>query len=162
MKNKKVSDSKVTMAVSMQPADANPAGNVHGGVIMKQIDTAAAVCAIRHAGKLAVTASIDRLDFHHPVFVGELLFLKACINLVGSSSMEAGVRVEAENPLRGTVRHVASAYLTFVALDEEGNPASVPGLVLDGPEEERRNKEARQRRRLRLAEKKRERAGRQR
>ncbi len=160
MNSKKVSDSSVTMAVSMQPADANPAGNVHGGVIMKQIDTAAGVCAIRHAGQLAVTASIDRLDFHHPVFVGELLILKACINLVGSSSMESGVRVEAENPLEGTVRHVASAYLTFVALDEERRPAPVPGLILDGPQDQRRNKEARQRRRLRLAEKKREQAGR--
>lgn len=159
MAAKKVSDTSITMALSMQPADANPAGNVHGGVIMKQIDTAAGVVAVRHAGRHAVTASIDRLDFHHPVYVGELLILKACLNLVGTTSMEAGVRVEAENPLTGQVRHVASAYLTFVALDQRGRPTAVPGLILEGPEQERRHQEAQQRRRLRLAEKAREKAG---
>jgi acyl-CoA hydrolase len=156
MQSKHVSDSSVVMAVVMQPADANPAGNVHGGVIMNNIDSAAGVVALRHAAGNAVTASIDRLDFHNPVYVGELLFLKACINLVGKSSMEIGVRVEAENPQKGQVRHVASAYLTFVALDRDKRPASVPGLILETDEERRRNSEAISRRAMRLAEKEQE------
>lgn len=156
MESKRVSDSSVVMAVVMEPADANPAGNVHGGVIMKNIDSAAGVVALRHAAGNAVTASIDRLDFHNPVYVGELLFLKAGLNLVGKSSMEIGVRVEAENPRRGQVRHVASAYLTFVALDENKRPAPVPGLIMETVEERRRNAEATSRRNLRLAEKVRE------
>ncbi|MBU1275008.1 MAG: acyl-CoA thioesterase [Proteobacteria bacterium] len=156
MKSKRVSDSSVVMAVVMEPADANPAGNVHGGVIMKNIDSAGGVVALRHAAGNAVTASIDRLDFHNPVYVGELLFLKAGINLVGKSSMEIGVRVEAENPRQGQTRHVASAYLTFVALDENKRPASVPGLIMETADERRRNAEAMSRRNLRLAEKVRE------
>ena len=156
MESKRVSDSSVVMAVVMEPADANPAGNVHGGVIMKNIDSAAGVVALRHAAGNAVTASIDRLDFHNPVYVGELLFLKAGLNLVGKSSMEIGVRVEAENPRQGQVRHVASAYLTFVALDENKQPAPVPGLILETAAEQRRNGEAISRRNLRLAEKARE------
>ena len=144
------------MAIQMNPEDANPAGNVHGGVIMKYVDTAAGVVAIRHARKIAVTASIDRLDFHHPVFVGDLLILKASINLVGRTSLEVVVRVEAENLLTGEVRHTASAYLTFVALDSKGAPAGVPPLILEAEEEMRRNCEAQIRRQSRLAEKERE------
>ena len=160
MESKRVSDSSVVMAVVMQPADANPAGNVHGGVIMKNIDSAAGVVALRHAAGNAVTASIDRLDFHNPVYVGELLFLKASVNLVGKSSMEIGVRVEAENPIQGQVRHVASAYLTFVALDKSKRPAPVSGLILETAEEQRRHAEAVNRRNLRLAEKEQERQSR--
>ncbi len=160
MESKRVSDSSVVMAVVMQPADANPAGNVHGGVIMKNIDSAAGVVALRHAAGNAVTASIDRLDFHNPVYVGELLFLKSSVNLVGKSSMEIGVRVEAENPIQGQVRHVASAYLTFVALDKSKRPAPVPGLILETAEEQRRHAEAVNRRNLRLAEKEQERQSR--
>ncbi|MEW5914644.1 MAG: acyl-CoA thioesterase [Thermodesulfobacteriota bacterium] len=161
MENKRVSDSKVTTAVLMEPADANVAGNVHGGVIMKNIDNTAAVVALRHAGSNVVTASIDRLDFHNPVYVGELVFLKASLNRAGRSSMEVGVRVEAENPVQGQVRHVASAYLTFVALGEDGRPRPVPGLTLEGDQERRRNAEAADRQRTRLAEKERERASRE-
>lgn len=157
MEDKRVNDSSVKMAVSMEPADANPSGNVHGGVIMKNIDAAGGVVAIRHARRNTVTASIDRLDFHHPVFVGELLTLKASLNMVGSTSMEVGVRVEAENLISGNVRHVASAYLTFVSLDKDGRPSKVPGLILETPEEIRRNQEAKQRQQLRLAERVRER-----
>ncbi|HMK34431.1 MAG TPA: acyl-CoA thioesterase [Desulfomonilaceae bacterium] len=156
MQGKPVKESQMTMAIQMNPEDANPAGNVHGGVIMKYVDTAAGVVAIRHARKIAVTASIDRLDFHHPVFVGDLLILKASINLVGRTSLEVGVRVEAENLLTGEVRHTASAYLTFVALDSKGAPAGVPPLILEAEEEMRRNCEAQIRRQSRLAEKERE------
>lgn len=147
---KSISQTSVTMAQVMLPQDANPAGNIHGGVIMKLIDTAAAVVASRHAQRNTVTASIDSMSFHNPVYVGDLLILKAGINMVGKSSMEIGVRVEAEDYIRGIVRHTASAYLTFVALDESGNPAPVPKLRLETDEERRRNKEAEHRRSSRL------------
>ena len=156
MQGKCSHDTAVTMAVQMNPEDANPAGNVHGGVIMKYIDTAAGAVAIRHARKICVTASIDRIDFHHPVFVGDLLILKACLNLVGKSSLEVGVRVEAENLLTGKVTHTASAYLTFVALDENGRPTSVPPLITESAVECRRHTEATVRRKHRLEERNRE------
>ncbi len=156
MEGRKINDSSVVMAQVMIPQDANPSGNIHGGVVMKLIDTAAGVVASRHARSNAVTASIDRLDFHHPVFVGDLLFIKGSLNFVGRTSMEVGVRVEAENIMTGEVRHTASAYLTFVALDDNGKPKQVPPLVLETEEERRRNREAKIRREARLAEKKRE------
>ena len=156
MEGKKVEVSSVTMAQVMEPQDVNPAGNVHGGVIMKLIDDTAGVVACRHARTNAVTASIDRLDFHNPVFVGDLLFLKGSLNMVGRTSMEIGVRVEAENLITGHIRHTASAYLTFVALDKEGKPCPVPPLILETEEERRRNREAQIRRELRLKEKQQE------
>jgi len=156
MDGKTVSDSQMTMAIQMNPEDANPVGNVHGGVIMKYVDTAAGAVAIRHARKICVTASIDRLDFHNPVFVGDLLILKASVTLVGKTSMEVGVRVEAEDLLTGQVRHTASAYLTFVALDQKGAPAQAPPLILETEDEKRRNCEAQVRRQARLAQKERE------
>jgi uncharacterized protein (TIGR00369 family) len=156
MEGKRVKDSSVTMAQMMIPQDANPAGNVHGGVIIKLIDTAAGVVAGRHARSNVVTASIDRLDFHHPVFIGDLLFFKAGLNMVGRTSMEIGVRVEAENVMTGEVRHTASAYLTYVALDRNGRPHEVPQLILETGDEKRRNREAKARREIRLAERKKE------
>lgn len=150
MQGKTIKETSVTMAQVMLPQDANPAGNVHGGVIMKLIDTAAAVVASRHAQCNTVTASIDRLDFHHPVFVGDLLFLRASLNLAGKTSMEVGVRVEAENYITGTVRHTASAYLTFVALDGAGKPREIPPLIVESDEERRRNREAAGRKKIRL------------
>lgn len=148
---KSIAQTRVAMAQVMLPQDANPAGNIHGGVIMKLIDTAAAVVASRHAQCNTVTASIDSMSFHNPVYIGDLLILKAGINMVGRSSMEIGVRVEAEDYIRGIVRHTASAYLTFVALDEDGDPATVPGLRLESDDDRRRNREAEQRRNARLA-----------
>ena len=156
MNGKTVQESAVTIAQVMIPQDTNPSGNVHGGIIMKLIDTAAAVVASRHARSNVVTASIDRLDFHHPVFVGDLLMLKASLNLVGRTSMEIGVRVEAENLKSGEVRHTASAYLTYVALDDNGRPRTAPELILETEEDRRRNHEARIRREQRLSEKKQE------
>lgn len=154
---KKVSDTSMIMAMQMNPQDANPMGNVHGGVIMKHIDTAAGVTAMRHCGRPAVTASIDRLDFFHPCYVGELIILKASLNMVGTTSMEVGVRVETENPLTGVVRHTASAYLTFVALDDEGKPMPAPPLIAETDMEKLRGLQALERRKMRLAEKARER-----
>jgi len=157
MEGKKVSESRVIIAQAMNPENANPAGNVHGGDIMKLIDTAGGVAAARHARAHVVTASIDRLDFHHPVFIGDVLTLKASVNYVGKTSMEVGVRVEAENLLTGETRHTGSAYLTFVALDANKRPRQLPPLILDTDEDRHRNAEAEERRQMRLAEKKKER-----
>jgi acyl-CoA hydrolase len=121
---------------------------------MKEIDNAAGVVAVRHTRKICVTASIDRLDFHKPSFIGNLVTVKASVNMVGKTSMEIGVRVETEDLLAGTVTHLASAYLTFVALDENRRPVAVPPLKLVTDEDRRRNREAMARRALRLSEKK--------
>jgi len=158
MQGKKVRESSVLTAQVMNPQDANPAGNVHGGVIMKLIDTAAGAAAVKHSRANCVTASIDRLDFHHPVFIGDLVTLRASITYTGKSSMEVGVRVEAENLLTGKSRHTVSAYMTFVALDKNGRPIAIPPLILETPEEQRRNREAQARREARLREKTKEKA----
>lgn len=155
MEGKSVSETTVVLSHLMLPQDANPTGNVHGGVIMKYVDNAAGVVAIRHSRAISVTASIDQLDFYVPMYVGELLILKASLNYVGKTSMEIGVRVEGENLLTGEVKHVASAYLTFVALfDKDEKNKMVPPLICETPTERRRNEEARERRELRLLEKK--------
>ena len=156
MEGKSIRDSRMVIILQMTGQDANLAGNVHGGVVMKHIDSTAGIVAIRHASSNVVTASIDRLDFHSPVYIGDLLTLKASLNMVGRTSLEVGVRVEAENVLSGKVRHTASAYLTFVALGSDGRPIEVPPLILETEEEIRRNREAKARRELRLAEKIRE------
>jgi len=153
METKSVENSSVIMRHMVSQHDANLAGIMHGGVVMKHIDDAAGVVAIKHTGSNVVTASIDRLDFHNPVFIGNLLTVKACINMVGKTSMEIGVRVEAEDIISQTVRHTASAYLTFVALDEDNRPASVPPIEITTDAEKRRNQEAKDRRKVRLAEK---------
>ena len=153
---KNTQDSSVIISKVMLPQDANPAGIVHGGVIMKEIDNAAGVAAVRHTRKVCVTASIDRLDFHNPCYIGNLITVKAGINMTGKTSMEIGVRVETEDLFTGTRVHLASAYLTFVALDDKKKPVGVPPLTLETPEDIRRNKEAIARRKLRLAEKREE------
>jgi acyl-CoA hydrolase len=152
MEGKRVKDSSVVTAQMMIPQDANPAGNVHGGVVVKIIDEAAGVVAARHSRCNVVTASIDRMDFHLPIFVGDLLFFKACLNYVGKTSMEIGVRVEAENLMTGAVSHAASAYLTYVAIDKKGHPVEVPPLILESDEERRRHREGKARRETRLGE----------
>ncbi len=144
------------MAQQMNPQDANPYGNVHGGVLMKLIDTAAGAVAIRHSRSNAVTASVDRLDFHSPVFVGDLVTFKASLNMTGRTSMEVGVRVESENLRTGEIRKTASAYLTFVAIGDDGKPVEIPPLVPETEEDIRRNCEAKARRELRLRTKKQE------
>lgn len=150
---KTVKETSVTISLLMQPQDANPAGIVHGGVIMKEIDNAAGVVAVRHSRKIAVTASIDRIDFHNKVFVGNYVTVRASINHVGRTSMEIGARVEAEDLLTGEVNHVASAYLTFVALGVEKGE-SVPDVLAESEDEKRRNTEAKTRKKTWLALKK--------
>jgi acyl-CoA hydrolase len=136
----------------MQPEDANFMGVIHGGVILKLIDEAAGACAYRFARRRVVTASIDRTSFHFPVQIGSLVTLKACVNWAGRTSMEIGVRVEAEDLDDGTVTHTNSAYLVFVAIDENGQPTAVPQLTVDSDEDRRRWAAAEQRRAVRLAE----------
>jgi uncharacterized protein (TIGR00369 family) len=154
MQAKTVKESIVIMSQIMTPQDVNMAGNVHGGVIMKLIDTAASTVAVRHTRMNAVTASIDRIDFHSPVYVGELVTLKASLNFVGKTSMEIGVRVEAENVITGKVRHTSSAYLSFVSLDKNGKPSLVPPIITKSKDEIRRNNEAKARREVRLRQNK--------
>jgi acyl-CoA hydrolase len=132
--------------------DANLAGLVHGGTVMKLCDEAAAIAAIRHCGLRVVTAGVDRLTFVEPVHVGELLACSATVNAAWRTSMEIGVRVEAENPHSGERRHTSTAYVTMVALDEEGKPTAVPGVIAESDDETRRQREAEVRRRNRLAE----------
>jgi len=139
---KKVSATRLVLAQVMTPQDANIAGNVHGGNIMKLADTASAVVAIRHSGCLCVTASVDRFDFHAPVYVGNLITLCASLNHVGRTSMEVGVRVEAEDLRTGKKTHTNSCYFTMVALGMDGKPTPVPRLLLETEEDRRRNTEA--------------------
>jgi uncharacterized protein (TIGR00369 family) len=150
MQGKTVKESVVVTATVMSPQDVNLAGNVFGGAIMALIDNTASSVAVKHARANAVTASVDRLDFHHPVFPGDIVTCRASLNYVGRTSMEIGVRVEAENLLTGEVRHTASSYLTFVALDKSGKPTELPPLILETEEEKRRNREAAVRREERL------------
>jgi len=152
MESKTAEDSAVIMTHLVLPQDANPAGNLHGGVILKHIDTAGGVVAKKHSRMNIVTVSIDRMAFKLPAYMGELLTFKASLNHVGRSSMEIGVRVEAENLRTGEIRHTNSAYLTYVALDDNGKPAEVPPLRLETEVAKRRHKEALLRREMRQKE----------
>ena len=136
----------------MSITDANSAGFVHGGMVMKLCDEAAGIAALRHCGVRIVTAAMDRMTFLHPVNVGELVTCRAKVNAAWRSSMEVGVRVEAENPRTGETQHTSTAYLTMVALDEQGRPCPVPPLLAESPDEIRRQNEAELRRANRLAE----------
>jgi acyl-CoA hydrolase len=132
--------------------DGNTTGNVHGGTVMKLCDEAAALAAIKHSRQRVVTAAMDRMAFLYPIRVGELVTLSATVNAAWRTSMEVGVRVEAENPLTGEVRHTNTAYLTMVALDDDGNPTPVPRVIAESEIERRRMHEAGLRRSHRLAE----------
>jgi acyl-CoA hydrolase len=136
----------------MGVTDANSAGFVHGGMVMKLCDETAGIAAVRHCGGRVVTAAMDRMTFLHPVNVGELVTCRAKVNAVWRTSMEVGVRVEAEDPRSGETRHTSTAYLTMVAVDDAGRPAPVPPLAVAGEDEERRRREAELRRANRLAE----------
>src|SRR5687768_12894174 len=141
-------------------ADANIAGNVHGGVILHLCDEVAGIAAVRHSGRRVVTAAMDRMTFLHPVLVGNLLTVKATVNAAWRTSMEVGVRVESEDVRSGTVLHTSTAYLTMVALGEAGQPAEVPPLAPQTADQHRRAREAQLRRDNRLAEREQIRAGR--
>jgi acyl-CoA hydrolase len=132
--------------------DANLAGLVHGGVVMKMCDEVAAIAAIRHCQRRVVTAGVDRMTFVEAVNVGDLLICTATVNAAWRTSMEVGVRVEAENPHIGERRHTSTAYLTMVALDEQAKPVEIPGLLTESETERRRQREAELRRMNRLSE----------
>lgn len=135
----------------MLPAHANPMGNVHGGVILKIADEAAAICAMRHAHRQCVTVAIDSVSFHSPVHVGQLLALEASLTYVGRTSIEVHVSVHAEDPISGVITHTNSAYFVFVALDASGATVVVPGLELESDEERARFEEGKERQRLRVS-----------
>jgi acyl-CoA hydrolase len=136
----------------MMPHHANNLGHVFGGVMLSMMDKTAAIAAFRHSRMNVVTASIDRVDFREPIHLGDLVVMKASVNYVGRTSMEVGVRVEAEELLSGRRRHTNSCYLTFVAVDKDGRPVEIPGVTPESPEEKRRYEAAARRRTRRLEE----------
>lgn len=130
-KYKHSSESQVTITELMLPSHSNFSGKIHGGYILNLMDQIAFACGSKHCGNYCVTASVNKVDFIHPIEVGELVTLKATVNYTGKTSMVVGVRVEAENIRTGHVKHCNSSYFTMVAKDEDGNNATVPGLILN-------------------------------
>ncbi len=145
---KLVSDSQITMTELMTPDKANFGGKIHGGHLLSLLDKVAYVCAGKHAGGYCVTISVDTVDFLHPIEVGELLHLHASINYTGNTSMVVGIKVVSENLRQQMVRHTNTSYITMVAVDDEGKPRPVPGLVLNTSNEIRRFYEAKSRREM--------------
>ena len=152
MEPKPPADSRSTLVRWMGVQDSNTGGLVHGGIVMKLCDEVAGIAAIRHSGTRVVTAAMDRMTFVSPVKVAELMTFKATVNAAWNTSMEVGVRVEAEDPRTGEARHTSTAYLTMVALDDAGEPTQVPPLAAESATEKRREREAELRRTNRLAE----------
>lgn len=150
---KPASGSSVTLIRPMDLTDANLLGNVHGGEVMKLVDNAGGLAAMKHCGGPVVTVAMDEMSFIEPVFVGDVVTVKAMVNDVGHTSLEVGVRVEAENVVTGRRVHTSSAYLVYVALDGEGKPRPVPPLLAGTEEERQRQREAKLRREARLARK---------
>ena len=151
MQGRPVSASRSEMVEAVLPNDANPLGYILGGRVMHLVDIAGAIAAHRHAHTHVVTASVDYVDFRNPVKVGELIILKSSVNRVFHTSMEVGVKVFSENFITGQHLHTSSAYLTFVSIDGERNPQTVPPLILETDEDRRRFREAGERRKIRLA-----------
>lgn len=147
-----VSETQHETSQLMMPQHSNNLDHVFGGVILAMMDTSAAVSAIRHARMNCVTVSVDRVDFREPIHLGDLVVMKCSVNFAGRTSMEVGVRVEAENLKTGVRRHTNSCYLTFVAIDSDGRPAEVPKLIPETKIESRRFEAARERRRRRNEE----------
>jgi acyl-CoA hydrolase len=152
MDAKPAEESRSEITHWMGLTDANSAGNIHGGTIMKLADEAAALAAIKHSRQRVVTVGMDRMDFLVPIYVGELVTFQSTVNAAWRTSMEVGVRVQAENPVTGACRHSNTAYITMVALDEDGRPAPIPPVEANSPDEIRRKREAELRRAYRLAE----------
>jgi acyl-CoA hydrolase len=151
MTGKRVRDSQVITTQLVLPNDTNQLGNLLGGTLMHWIDIAAAIAAQRHADRVCVTASVDELNFHHPIRLGDVVTLQASVNRAFRTSMEIGVVVTAQTRSLHDSRRANNAYLTFVAIDESGTPVEVPGVVPESPDEIRRFDEALVRRERRLA-----------
>lgn len=150
---KTIRSSRITLSQLMHPEHANLLGNVHGGWIMKLVDEAGALACMRHAQRKVVTVSIDSMVFRQPIRIGDLIILNAEVSYAGRTSMEAEVHVLAENPITGEQTHTNTAYLVYVALDDEGRPTSVPRLEAETEEEKRRMEEAEERQERRLKNK---------
>lgn len=154
LRGKPPHESAITMAEMVLPSDTNALGTIFGGKVMAWIDIAGAITAGRHARRIVVTASIDALHFLAPVKLGHIVHIRAMVNFASRTSMEVGVRVDSENPITGEKTHTATAYTTFVALDDHGRPTPVPAILPQDADEKRRFEEAKKRResRIRLAE----------
>ena len=138
MNGKKVSESEAIVVCLPMPNEINPFGTIHGGNIFKYIDNTGGVTAQRHSRSLVVTASVRGLEFLAPAFPGHALTLKSSMHLAGKTSMEIGVRVESEDIICGKITHVASCFLTYVAVDSQGSAVGVPPLIVETDEEQRR------------------------
>ena len=154
LKGKSVRDSQVQMTEMVLPNHTNRLGNLLGGQLMHWIDICAAIASFRHTNRVCVTASVDELNFLHPIKEGEVVILEGSVNRAFKTSVEVGVKVISENPLTGHRRHANTAYLTFVALDDSGKPTVVPPVLPQGDEEERRFEDAARRRSERLEHRK--------
>jgi uncharacterized protein (TIGR00369 family) len=150
---KPAGESAVVLAIPMEVTDANLMGNVHGGVIMRLVDNAGGYAAIKHSGGPVVTVAMDEMTFLEPVYLGDIVTVKAMVNEAFRTSMEVGVRVEAENIRTGRHVHTSSAYLVYVAMDADGTPRPVPRFVAETAEQQQRQREAKLRRQARLARK---------
>jgi len=150
---KPISASRVTLSQLMHPEHANLLGNVHGGWIMKLVDEAGALASMRHSRRKAVTVAIDSMTFRQPIKLGDLVILNAEVTYTGRTSMEVAVEVLAENPVTGEQVHTNTAYLVYVALDDEGRPTSVPPLKAETEEEKQRMEQAKARQERRLKNK---------
>jgi acyl-CoA hydrolase len=148
---KRIGESQVTISQVMLPSDANVTGNVHGGVIMKLVDDAAAIVAVRHSRNNVVTVAVDSMTFVSPIYVGNLVTFTAALSYVGRTSMEVEVLVEAEDPLTGEKTHTNTAYVVYVALDEDGRPTEVPPLIAETAEERERIAKGQRRQETRLS-----------
>lgn len=149
---KAVSASRITLSQLMHPEHANLLGNVHGGWIMKLVDEAGALACMRHAQRKVVTVSIDSMVFRQPIRIGDLVILKAEVSYTGRTSLEAAVEVLAENPITGEQTHTNTAYLVYVALDDEGKPTAVPPLLAETEEEKQKMRQAQERQQRRLTQ----------
>ena len=149
---RKVSFSRSEMTEVVLPNDANPLGFLLGGRLMHLMDIAAAIAAHRHSNSHTVTASVDYVDFRNPIAVGDVVILKSSVNRVFHTSMEVGVKVFSENYLTGEKKHTSSAYLTFVAVDEDRRPQPIIPVIPETADDRRRFREAAARRRIRLAQ----------
>ena len=143
--------SRVTLHHLMTPEHSNGFGNVHGGVIMRLVDECGAICAMRHARRACVTLAIDSMTFREPVHVGALLVCEARVSYVGRTSIETAVRVHSENPITGQTTHTNSAYVVYIALDDDGRPTIVPGLELETDEDRKLFADGVERQRHRVA-----------
>lgn len=150
---KPVRASRISIAQLMQPEHANNLGNVHGGWIMKLVDEAGALAAMRHTGRRCVTVSIDSMVFRQPIRIGDLVILNAEVTYTGRTSVEAEVQVVAENPVTGERTHTNTAYLVYVALDDDGNPTPATPVKAETEDEKRKLEEGRERQKRRLQNK---------